>query len=81
MESLKKMVENLIIIPLLIIFYTYQCWSLAGYVGPLFIYAYFILSAITSRLLINPIVDAVFYKESAEGYFRSVELASLGQMQ
>ncbi|GJJ77348.1 ATP-binding cassette, subfamily D (ALD), member 4 [Entomortierella parvispora] len=70
MESLKRMVEELIIIPLLIIFYTYQCWLLAGYTGPLFIYGYFIISAITSRILINPIVDAIFYKESAEGYFR-----------
>ena len=70
MESLRKMVVELIIIPLLIIFYTYQCWTLAGYIGPLCIYAYFIISSITSRILINPIVDAIFYKESAEGYFR-----------
>ncbi|KAI8606106.1 ATP-binding cassette sub-family D member 4 [Dissophora ornata] len=69
-ESIKKMVEDLIIIPLLIAFYTWQCWQMTGYVGPLCIYGYFILSAIISRLLINPIVDAVFYKESAEGYFR-----------
>ncbi|KAG0257865.1 hypothetical protein BG011_003718 [Mortierella polycephala] len=31
---------------------------------------YFLLSSIASRMLINPIVDVVFYKESAEGYFR-----------
>ncbi|KAG0044219.1 ATP-binding cassette sub- D member 4, partial [Gryganskiella cystojenkinii] len=70
MESLKKMVEGLVIIPLLIAFYTWQCWQASGYIGPLVIYGYFVLSSITSRLLINPIVDAVFYKESAEGYFR-----------
>ncbi|KAG0295628.1 ATP-binding cassette sub- D member 4 [Dissophora globulifera] len=69
-ESIRKMVEDLIIIPILIAFYTWQCWQMAGYIGPVCIYGYFLLSAIASRLLINPIVDAVFYKESAEGYFR-----------
>lgn len=43
---------------------------MTGYIGPLCIYGYFIFSAVTSRLLINPIVDAIFFKESAEGYFR-----------
>ncbi|KAI1318823.1 ATP-binding cassette sub- D member 4 [Mortierella claussenii] len=69
-ESMQKMVGDLVITPLLIAFYTYQCWLMTGYIGPLCIYGYFILSTIASRLLINPIVDAVFYKESAEGYFR-----------
>ncbi|KAI7817319.1 ABC transporter transmembrane region 2-domain-containing protein [Gamsiella multidivaricata] len=73
-ESIRKMVEDLIIIPLLIAFYTWKCWQMTGYVGPLCIYGYFILSTIISRLLINPIVDAVFYKESAEGYFRFLHM-------
>lgn len=69
-EALRKMVEDLIISPLSIAFYTWQCWQMTGYIGPLCIYGYFIFSAITSRLLINPIIDAIFFKESAEGYFR-----------
>ncbi|KAF9428685.1 hypothetical protein BGZ94_001476 [Podila epigama] len=69
-EALREMVENLIIIPLLIVFYTWQCWAMAGYLGPLCIYGYFILSSVASRILMNPIVDAIFYRESAEGYFR-----------
>ncbi|KAF9999798.1 ATP-binding cassette sub- D member 4 [Entomortierella chlamydospora] len=69
-ESIRKMVEDLIILPLLIIFYTWETWKLTGHVGPLCIYGYFFLSTVVSRILINPIVDAVFYKESAEGYFR-----------
>lgn len=64
------MVEELIIIPLLIAFYTWQCWQMTGYIGPLCIYGFFFLSSFVSRLLMNPIVDAIFYKESAEGYFR-----------
>lgn len=69
-ETLRELVENLIISPLSIGFYTWKCWEITGYMGPLCIYGYFIFSAVTSRLLINPIVDAVFFKESAEGYFR-----------
>ncbi|KAF9141048.1 ATP-binding cassette sub- D member 4 [Mortierella sp. GBA39] len=69
-EALRKMVEDLIISPLSIAFYTWQCWQMTGYIGPLCIYGYFIFSAVTSRLLINPIIDAIFFKESAEGYFR-----------
>ncbi|KAF9908471.1 ATP-binding cassette sub- D member 4, partial [Lobosporangium transversale] len=73
-ESMRKMVEDLIIIPLLIVFYTYQCWMMTGWIGPVCIYGFFLLSTIISRLLINPIVDAVFYKESAEGYFRYLHM-------
>ncbi|KAF9901448.1 ATP-binding cassette sub- D member 4 [Linnemannia zychae] len=69
-EAIRKMIEELLISPLLIGFYTWQCWKMAGYIGPLIIYGFFILSTVTSRMLINPIVDAIFYKESAEGYFR-----------
>ncbi|KAF9938801.1 ATP-binding cassette sub- D member 4 [Mortierella alpina] len=69
-EALRKMTEDLNIMPLLIAFYTWQCWEMAGYIGPLCIYGYFLLSCATSRMLINPIVDSIFYKESAEGYFR-----------
>ncbi|KAF9105384.1 hypothetical protein BGX29_000083 [Mortierella sp. GBA35] len=69
-EAMRKMIEELIISPLLIAFYTWQCWQMAGYIGPLCIYGFFVISSIASRLLISPIVDAVFYKESAEGYFR-----------
>lgn len=69
-ETLRKMTEELNIMPFLIAFYTWQCWRMAGYIGPLCIYGYFLVSCATSRLLINPIVDAIFYKESAEGYFR-----------
>ncbi|KAF9130064.1 hypothetical protein BGW39_003514 [Mortierella sp. 14UC] len=69
-EAIRKMIEELLISPLLIAFYTWQCYEMAGYIGPLIIYGFFILSTVASRLLINPIVDAIFYKESAEGYFR-----------
>ncbi|KAG0373081.1 ATP-binding cassette sub- D member 4 [Mortierella sp. AD032] len=69
-EAIRKMIEDLLISPLLITFYTWQCYKMAGYYGPLIIYGFFIVSSVASRWLINPIVDAIFYRESAEGYFR-----------
>ncbi|KAI8367703.1 ATP-binding cassette sub-family D member 4-like protein [Radiomyces spectabilis] len=69
-DTLRKIVEQLIIMPLLLISYTWQCWKVSGFMGPLFIYAYFILGSVISRRFIKPIVNAVFYKEAQEGYFR-----------
>ncbi|KAF9166275.1 hypothetical protein DFQ26_008280 [Actinomortierella ambigua] len=73
-DALRKLCEELIITPVLIIYYTYQCWALAGYLGPLAIYIYFFISTFGTRLVINPIVDAIFDKESAEGYFRFLHM-------
>ncbi|KAF9434465.1 ATP-binding cassette sub- D member 4, partial [Entomortierella beljakovae] len=68
--SMGKMVEDLMITPLLIAFYTWQCFKMTGWIGPACIYGYFVFSTVVGRILINPIVDAVFFKEAAEGYFR-----------
>ncbi|KAF9975222.1 hypothetical protein BGZ73_001204 [Actinomortierella ambigua] len=73
-DALRKICEELVITPILILYYTYQCWAMAGYIGPLAIYIYFILSSLGTRLVINPIVDAIFDKESAEGYFRYLHM-------
>ncbi|KAI9305110.1 ATP-binding cassette sub-family D member 4-like protein [Cunninghamella echinulata] len=69
-ETMNLILENLIICPLLVILYTWQCWAVAGFLGPLLIYLYFILGSILSRRFIQPIVTAVFYKELQEGNFR-----------
>ncbi|KAI8997294.1 ATP-binding cassette sub-family D member 4-like protein [Pilobolus umbonatus] len=69
-ETLRQIVSNLIIAPLMVIYYTWQCWAISGFVGPLLIYLYFIVGSILSRKFIKPIVNAVFFKESQEGHFR-----------
>ncbi|KAJ8651536.1 hypothetical protein O0I10_012900 [Lichtheimia ornata] len=69
-ESLRKIVEDLIIAPILVIYYTWKCWSISGAMGPIMIYGYFIVGSVLSRVLIKPIVNTVFYKELAEGNFR-----------
>ncbi|KAI9310082.1 ATP-binding cassette sub-family D member 4 [Dichotomocladium elegans] len=69
-ESLRQIVENLIIAPILVIYYTWQCWAVSGALGPIMIYLYFVIGSVISRLLIRRIVNTVFYKEHAEGNFR-----------
>ncbi|KAG0174825.1 ATP-binding cassette sub- D member 4 [Apophysomyces sp. BC1015] len=72
-DALREIVEKLIIAPILIGYYTWQCWTVGGFVGPLMIYGYFVLGSWISRRFIQPIVSAVFYKELQEGNFRDGE--------
>ncbi|KAM3588877.1 hypothetical protein VKS41_001309 [Umbelopsis sp. WA50703] len=69
-ESLRDIVEPLVITPSLIVYYTWRCWSVGGYIGPLSIYMYFAVGSLISSYLIRPIVELVFRKESREGDFR-----------
>lgn len=72
-ETLSQIVTKLIIAPVMVIYYTYKCWIVTGFAGPLVIFVYFFLGSFISRKFIQPIVNAVFFKELQEGNFRSVE--------
>ncbi|RUS19090.1 ABC transporter transmembrane region 2-domain-containing protein [Endogone sp. FLAS-F59071] len=69
-DTTRTICEDLIISPLLIIYYTYQCWRVGGVLGPLLIYVYFAIGSFSSRAFISPIVNVVFLKEFHEGNFR-----------
>lgn len=69
-ETLREILEKLIIAPVLVIYYTWKCWSVSGALGPLLIYGYFVLGSLLSRALMKPVINAVFFKESEEGNFR-----------
>ncbi|OAD03035.1 hypothetical protein MUCCIDRAFT_178464 [Mucor lusitanicus CBS 277.49] len=69
-ETLRQIVTNLIIAPVMVVYYTYKCWIVTGFAGPLLIYVYFLLGSFISRKFIQPIVNAVFFKELQEGNFR-----------
>ncbi|KAL7319957.1 hypothetical protein PS15m_003032 [Mucor circinelloides] len=69
-ETLRQIVTNLIIAPVMVVYYTYKCWVVTGFAGPLLIYVYFLLGSFISRKFIQPIVNAVFFKELQEGNFR-----------
>ncbi|GAB5587831.1 hypothetical protein Unana1_02731 [Umbelopsis nana] len=74
-EAVRDIVDPLVITPALIVYYTWKCWAVGGYIGPLFIYLYFIIGSVISSYLIKPIVELVFRKESCEGDFRLREYA------
>jgi ATP-binding cassette subfamily D (ALD) protein 4 len=67
---MRQIITNLIIAPVMVIYYTYKCWAVTGFAGPLFIYCYFFIGSYISRKFIQPIVNAVFFKEHQEGNFR-----------
>ncbi|KAG1054947.1 hypothetical protein G6F43_003061 [Rhizopus delemar] len=70
-ETLQEIITTLIISPVLVIYYAFKCWMVTGFSGPLIILIYFLVGSLVSRKLIQPIVNAVFYKEYEEGNFRS----------
>ncbi|KAI8365099.1 ABC transporter transmembrane region 2-domain-containing protein [Blakeslea trispora] len=69
-ETLNQILTNLIIAPIMAIYYAYRCWTVTGPLGPLVIFLYFVVGTIISRQLIQPIIRPVFLRESQEGYFR-----------
>lgn len=69
-DKLREIGEEILVSPILIAYYTFQNWKLCGFLGPTIIYTYFIISLISSRFLISPIVSSVYMKEFHEGNFR-----------
>ncbi|KAI8074129.1 ABC transporter transmembrane region 2-domain-containing protein [Gongronella butleri] len=69
-ETLMQILEKLVMAPFLVVIYAWQCWAVAGFLGPFLIFSYFILGSIVSGRLIQPIVSAVFFRELQEGNFR-----------
>ncbi|KAJ3172020.1 ATP-binding cassette sub- D member 4 [Geranomyces variabilis] len=69
-EELRTLLEDLVIEPGLLIYYTYKNLTLTGWRGVLCIYAFFILSTLQLRFLTQPLVPLVYHRERAEGDFR-----------
>ncbi|KAJ3160912.1 ATP-binding cassette sub- D member 4 [Geranomyces michiganensis] len=69
-EELRTLLEDLIIEPGLLVYYTYKNLTLTGWRGVICIYAFFILSTLLLRFLTQPLVPLVYHREKAEGDFR-----------
>lgn len=69
-QVLSDIVPTLLISPFTIAYYSYQSFSVAGYIGPLAVFVYFIVSTLVSKLLITRVVPRVYELEKQEGRFR-----------
>ncbi|XP_077496591.1 lysosomal cobalamin transporter ABCD4-like [Amblyomma americanum] len=69
-QVLSDIVPTLLISPFTIGYYSYQSFTVAGFIGPLAVFIYFIISTIVSKLLITRVVPKVYELEKQEGRFR-----------
>ncbi|KAI8816682.1 ABC transporter transmembrane region 2-domain-containing protein [Fimicolochytrium jonesii] len=69
-ETIRELLEELVIEPLLLVYYTYHTARISGWHGPAFIYIYYAITFGICGHLLKPIVGLVFQKERAEGDFR-----------
>ncbi|KAJ2815088.1 hypothetical protein GGI24_006165, partial [Coemansia furcata] len=73
-SSIATILPELLIAPFLVVYYTVQCWSMAGPLGPLAIYAYFVAGALSTRAVMAPIIRRVYDQEREEGNLRFQEV-------
>ncbi|XP_004348078.2 ATP-binding cassette sub-family D member 4 [Capsaspora owczarzaki ATCC 30864] len=68
--SLSKIQAKIIILPLTILYYTYQSANAMGWVGPVSVFGFFIVGTVSNKFLISFIVPQVVKQERLEGDFR-----------
>ncbi|KAJ2023629.1 hypothetical protein H4S03_009282, partial [Coemansia sp. S3946] len=73
-SSIATILAELLIAPFLIVYYTVRCWSMAGPLGPLAIYAYFVAGVLSTRAVMPPIIRSVYHQEREEGNLRFQEV-------
>ena len=67
----RSIIEELIVNPILIAYYSYQTAVIGrGISGLIIIYVFFVISAILCKLAAYPLVNIIVSKEKAEGNFR-----------
>ncbi|ESO07963.1 hypothetical protein HELRODRAFT_75595, partial [Helobdella robusta] len=65
-----EIIPDLLISPFNIIFYSVQCWLVIGWIGPISVYIFFIISTVINNFLMSPIVRLAAQQEQLEGDFR-----------
>eukprot|EP01038_Epipyxis_sp_PR26KG_P008084 gene8084-10951_t len=63
--------DNIVLSPLVLLFYTIYTWTLLGWSAPIICYSYFIFGTIISSFLSKPLVSITYFQEQLEGNFRS----------
>ena len=69
-ESYGGVVSDLVLVPFITAYYTYEAYRRAGWLGPTVCYVYFIISTTINKFLMSPVVRLTASKEQKEGDFR-----------
>ncbi|KAJ8309383.1 hypothetical protein KUTeg_014257 [Tegillarca granosa] len=76
-STFSQIFSPIILSPFIIGYYTYHCFKTTGYLGPVGVLVFFLVSTIINKLLMSPVVTLVFKRERREGDFRggAIELS------
>ncbi|XP_077367670.1 lysosomal cobalamin transporter ABCD4 isoform X2 [Festucalex cinctus] len=69
-KQMSSMASRLIVSPFTLAYYTYHCFYSTGWMGPVSIFAYFVVGTLANKILMGPIVSTLFEQEKLEGDFR-----------
>ncbi|XP_067950782.1 lysosomal cobalamin transporter ABCD4-like isoform X1 [Watersipora subatra] len=69
-NDLAQVVPVLLVSPFTITYYSYQCWLVTSYLGPVSILAFFLIATIINKLIIDGVARWTYRQERFEGNFR-----------
>mmetsp|Transcript_83835 Transcript_83835/g.233886 ORF Transcript_83835/g.233886 Transcript_83835/m.233886 type:complete len:787 (-) Transcript_83835:257-2617(-) len=69
-SAFAELVASLVVIPVLVVYYTWYLWTNFNWMLPAFCYLYFALGAIMQGILVKRVVRFVYLQERYEGNFR-----------
>ncbi|CAN9507370.1 unnamed protein product [Ophioblennius macclurei] len=69
-KQMSSMASRLIVSPFSLTYYTFHCFQSTGWIGPVSIFAYFVVGTVANKILMGPIVSTLFEQEKLEGDFR-----------
>ncbi|XP_053738076.1 ATP-binding cassette sub-family D member 4 isoform X1 [Synchiropus splendidus] len=69
-KQMSSMASRLIVSPFTLAYYTYHCFLSTGWIGPVSIFAYFVVGTVANKILMGPIISTLFEQEKLEGDFR-----------
>ena len=69
-KSMANIVEGALILPFMILYYTFRTWMDMTFLGPLCIYVFFIVSSLGTKLFMASVVKAVERLERTEADYR-----------
>ncbi|XP_077592917.1 lysosomal cobalamin transporter ABCD4 [Stigmatopora nigra] len=69
-KQMSSMASRLIVSPFTLTYYTYRCFYSTGWMGPVSIFAFFVLGTVANKILMGPVVSTLCEQEKLEGDFR-----------